>query len=103
MLIWFDERILSSNTSLKYTDSNSKTLLSKNKYPKPPRYCVKSFTSAKMCSIYGVTLTFEIPVSVFDAEMEVTADTVAMSEPHEIDYTLNFDSTTAKEAEKTAK
>ena len=29
--------------------------------------------------------------------------TVAMSEPHEIDYTLNFDSTTAKEAEKTAK
>ena len=49
MLIWFDERILSSNTSLKYTDSNSKTLLSKNRYPKPPRYCVKSFTSAKMC------------------------------------------------------
>ena len=47
--------------------------------------------------------TFEIPVSVFDAEMDVTADTVAMSEPHEIDYTLNFDSTTAKEAEKTAK
>lgn len=34
--------------------------------------------------------TFEIPVSVFDAEMEVTADTVAMSEPHEIDYTLKF-------------
>ena len=47
--------------------------------------------------------TFEIPVSVFDAEMEVTADTVAMREPHEIDYTLNYDSTTAKEAEKTAK
>ena len=43
----------------------------------------------------------EIPVSVFDAEMDVTADTVAMSEPHEIDYTLNFDSTTVKEA-KTA-
>ena len=42
--------------------------------------------------------TFEIPVSVFDAEMDVTADTVAMSEPHEIDYTLNFDSTTVKEA-----
>ncbi len=47
--------------------------------------------------------TFEIPVSVFDAEMDVTADTVAMSEPHEIDYTLNFDSTTVKEAEETAK
>ena len=36
--------------------------------------------------------TFEIPVTVFDAEMEVTADTTAMSTPHEIDYTLTFDS-----------
>ena len=44
--------------------------------------------------------TFEIPVSVFDAEMEVTADTVAMSTPHEIDYTLNFDSSSMKKAEK---
>lgn len=40
--------------------------------------------------------TFEIPVTVFDAEMEVTADTVAMSTPHEIDYTLNFDSSSMK-------
>lgn len=45
--------------------------------------------------------TFEIPVSVFDAEMDVTADTTAMSQPHEIDYTLNFDSATVKEAGKT--
>lgn len=44
--------------------------------------------------------TFEIPVSVFDAEMEVTADTVAMSTPHEIDYTLNFDSSSMKKAVK---
>lgn len=44
--------------------------------------------------------TFEIPVSVFDAEMEVTADTVAMSTPHEIDYTLNFDSSSMKKEEK---
>ena len=44
--------------------------------------------------------TFEIPVTVFDAEMEVTADTVAMSTPHEIDYTLNFDSSSMKKAEK---
>ena len=44
--------------------------------------------------------TFEIPVTVFDAEMEVTADTVAMSTPHEIDYTLTFDSTSMKKAEK---
>ena len=44
--------------------------------------------------------TFEIPVSVFDAEMEVTADTVAMSTPHQIDYTLNFDSSSMKKADK---
>ena len=44
--------------------------------------------------------TFEIPVTVFDAEMEVTADTVAMSTPHEIDYTLNFDSSSMKKADK---
>ena len=44
--------------------------------------------------------TFEIPVSVFDAEMEVTADTVAMSTPHEIDYTLYFDSSSMKKADK---
>ena len=43
--------------------------------------------------------TFEIPGDVFDAEMEITADTVAMSEPHEIDYTLNFDSSTVKKAD----
>lgn len=42
---------------------------------------------------------FEIPVSGFDFEMPVTADTVAMSTPHEIDYTLTFDSSTLKKAE----
>lgn len=36
--------------------------------------------------------TFEIPVSGFNYKMAVTADTVAMSTPHEIDYTLYFDS-----------
>ena len=35
---------------------------------------------------------FEIPVSVFDEPMEVIGDTVAMSKPHEIDYTLTFHS-----------
>ena len=44
--------------------------------------------------------TFEIPVTVFDTEMEVTADTVGMSTPHEIDYTLNFDSSSMKKEEK---
>ena len=37
---------------------------------------------------------FEIPVASFDSEMPVIADTVAMSEPHEINYTLQFDSAT---------
>lgn len=37
---------------------------------------------------------FEIPVVVFDYKMPVSADTTAMSTPHEIDYTLYFDSTT---------
>ena len=43
---------------------------------------------------------FEIPVDGFDYPMEVTADTVAMSTPHEIEYTLQFDSASIKEAEK---
>ena len=43
---------------------------------------------------------FEIPIDGFDYPMEVVADTVAMSTPHEIEYTLQFDSATIKEAEK---
>ncbi len=35
---------------------------------------------------------FEIPVAYFDRPISVIADTVAMSEPHEIAYTLLFDS-----------
>lgn len=35
---------------------------------------------------------FEIPVTVFDEPMTVIADTTAMSVPHEIEYTLTFDS-----------
>jgi uncharacterized lipoprotein YbaY len=42
----------------------------------------------------GEKSVFYIPVSVFDAPMDVVADTVAMSEPHEIEYTLIFDSST---------
>lgn len=38
--------------------------------------------------------TFEIPVTGFDYKMPVSADTTAMSTPHEIDYTLYFDSST---------
>ena len=40
--------------------------------------------------------TFEIPVAALDTALDVTADTVAMSTPHEIEYTLTFDSTSLK-------
>ena len=39
--------------------------------------------------------TFEIPV-VLDADMAVSASTIAMSEPHLVEYTLHFDSSTVK-------
>lgn len=42
---------------------------------------------------------FQIPVDGFDYRMQIVADTVAMSTPHEIDYTLFFDSATIKKAE----
>lgn len=35
---------------------------------------------------------FEIPVAGFDKKLSVSADTTAMSTPHEIEYTLLFDS-----------
>jgi len=40
--------------------------------------------------------TFVIPVSCFDREITVYADTIAMSEPHEIEYRLTFDSASVK-------
>lgn len=39
---------------------------------------------------------FEIPVASLDSPLEVIADTTAMSEPHEIEYTLTFDSSSVK-------
>ena len=44
--------------------------------------------------------TFEIPVAGFDWAMPVVADTTAMSEPHEIEYTLRFDSASIASAAK---
>ncbi len=38
--------------------------------------------------------TFEIPVSGLDEDIAISAETTAMSEPHVIDYTLRFDSST---------
>ena len=42
---------------------------------------------------------FLIPVDGFDYNMPVTADTIAMSVPHEIDYTIVIDSSTLEAAE----
>ena len=36
--------------------------------------------------------SFEIPVASFDFDLPVSADTTAMSTPHEIEYTLRFNS-----------
>lgn len=44
----------------------------------------------------GGNSVFEIPVLCFDEKMEVIADTVAMSTPHEVAYTLVFISDTVK-------
>lgn len=38
--------------------------------------------------------TFEVPVAGFDQKLSVAADTTAMSTPHEIEYTLNYNSST---------
>lgn len=43
--------------------------------------------------------TFEILVTAFDWSLPVLADTTAMSTPHEIEYTLYFDSATIEKAE----
>ena len=43
---------------------------------------------------------FELPVTVMDKPMDVIADTTAMSVPHEIEYTLQFDSASVAKAEK---
>ncbi len=37
---------------------------------------------------------FAIPVAALDTELPVIADTVAMSTPHEIEYTITFDAAT---------
>ena len=38
----------------------------------------------------GGNSVFQIPVTAFDEPMEVVGDTTAMSQPHEIDYTITF-------------
>ena len=40
----------------------------------------------------GENSVFEIPVAAFDTALPVIADTVAMSEPHEVEYTITVTS-----------
>ncbi len=44
--------------------------------------------------------TFLIPIPGFDYRFPVVADTIAMSTPHEIEYTISFDSATIEKAEE---
>lgn len=43
--------------------------------------------------------TFQIPVTALDETLPVSAETVAMSTPHLIDYTLTFDSASLADAD----
>ena len=47
-----------------------------------------------LVSAPGENSAFEIPVAAFDQALAVIADTVAMSEPHEVEYALTFHSST---------
>ena len=46
---------------------------------------------------------FEIPVASFDTALDVIADTVAMSKPHEIEYKITFDSSTLRQSNQMIK
>ena len=43
---------------------------------------------------------FEIPVEAFDVPIPVTADTVAMGTPHEIEYTILFDGASVEQVKE---
>lgn len=66
-----------------------KVQLSSDKYD----YMIVNGEKYEPLSTEGGSL-FEIPVEALDVQIPITADTVAMSTPHEIDYTVTFDSAT---------
>ncbi|MCI8699089.1 MAG: hypothetical protein HFF29_08305 [Oscillospiraceae bacterium] len=49
-------------------------------------------TRYDLISAPGADSAFEIPVAAFDMPLPVIADTIAMSEPHEVEYAITFDS-----------
>lgn len=48
----------------------------------------------------GGNSEFEIPVEAFDVPIPVTADTVAMGTPHEIEYTILFDGASVEQVKE---
>lgn len=49
-------------------------------------------TRYDLISAPGADSAFEIPVAAFDTPLPVIADTIAMSEPHEVEYAITFHS-----------
>lgn len=45
----------------------------------------------------GANSMFQIPITAYDEGMSVIGDTTAMSESHEIEYTLTFDASTVRD------
>ncbi len=57
-----------------------------------PNYDYMIFNGEKLLPVNtDGNSVFEIPIGSFDKPLEVIADTVAMSKPHEIEYTIYFD------------
>lgn len=64
-----------------------------------PNYDYMKVDEEKYMPLYAEgNSAFEIPVTIFDRPVTVFADTTAMSQPHEIEYTLTFDSSSVKAA-----
>ena len=81
-------------TLLTVTDGNgiATVVLSSSKYD----YMIVDGVKYEPVSNEGGS-SFEIPVTALDVKIAVVADTVAMSTPHEIEYTILLDSSTLEE------
>ena len=89
---------ITSPAQVKTHDDGSKTVLVEWSSPNYD-YMLVGGEKYLPVSFEGENSIFEIPVASFDEPLDVIADTVAMSKPHEIEYTLIFHSDTIKEVE----
>lgn len=89
---------ITSPAQVKTLDDGSKTVLVEWSSPNYD-YMLVGGEKYLPVSLEGENSIFEIPVADFDEPLEVIADTVAMSKPHEVEYTLIFHSDTIKEVE----